>query len=111
MNKQLSIPFYEHALPVTFFAHTASSRKGCIFYFHGGGLVFGTSDDLPGIYRNKFTQAGYDFISLSYPLWIMRAVNAAFRMVPLNVLPAMGRSKFNAAVSVCTCKSASALGP
>lgn len=68
MNKQLSIPFYEHALPVTFFAHTASSRKGCIFYFHGGGLVFGTSDDLPGIYRNKFTQAGYDFISLSYPL-------------------------------------------
>lgn len=51
------------------------------------------------VYGQKYADA----ISLSYPLWIMRAVNAAFRMVPLNVLPAMGRSKFNAAVSVCTC--------
>jgi len=51
------------------------------------------------VYGHKYA----DSISLSYPLWIMRAVNAAFRMVPLNVLPAMGRSKFNAVVSVCTC--------
>ena len=68
MNNKISIPFGEHSLSATVYNHSASARKGCILYFHGGGLVFGTSDDLPSLYLNGFRQAGYDFISLSYPL-------------------------------------------
>lgn len=68
MNNKISIPFGEHILSATVYNHSASARKGCILYFHGGGLVFGTSDDLPSLYLNGFRQAGYDFISLSYPL-------------------------------------------
>lgn len=51
------------------------------------------------LYGSKYLDA----IALSYPLWIMRAVNAAWRMVPLNVLAAVGQSKFNAVIAVFTC--------
>ncbi|MBI6871138.1 alpha/beta hydrolase [Clostridium aciditolerans] len=39
-----------------------------IIYFHGGGLLYGVSDDLPEIYINKFLDSGYDFLSFDYPL-------------------------------------------
>ena len=51
------------------------------------------------VYGKKYLDA----VSLSYPLWIMRAVHAALVLVPLNVLPAIGKSKFNAFVSIGTC--------
>ncbi|MBE7001290.1 MAG: hypothetical protein E7421_01135 [Ruminococcaceae bacterium] len=51
------------------------------------------------LYGAKYANA----VPLTYPLWIMRAINAMFRMVPLNVLPAIGKAKFSAVVSVCTC--------
>lgn len=68
MNQIITVPFGEYALSAALFSHTATVRKGCIFYYHGGGLVFGTSDDLPALYINAFNRAGYDLISLSYPL-------------------------------------------
>lgn len=51
------------------------------------------------VYGQKYADAA----GISYSLWIMRCVNAAVRMVPLNVLAAVGQSKFNAYVSVATC--------
>lgn len=51
------------------------------------------------VYGSKYADAA----SLSYALWIMRAVNAAFRMVPLNILAAIGKSKMNAIVSAASC--------
>ena len=51
------------------------------------------------VYGAKYTDAA----TISYPLWIMRAVNAVVRMVPLNMLAAIGRTKFNAVLSVFTC--------
>lgn len=43
-------------------------KNQAILYFHGGGLVYGTVDDLPEVYRDMFLNAGYDVISCEYPL-------------------------------------------
>lgn len=51
------------------------------------------------LYDGKYNDA----ISISYILWIMRAVNSCFRVVPLNMLAAIGETKFNAACSVVSC--------
>lgn len=40
----------------------------CIFYLHGGGLVFGVSSDLPELYQKLILSEGYDLICLDYPL-------------------------------------------
>lgn len=39
-----------------------------IIYLHGGGLLYGTRDDFPLPYLNMFLAAGYDFLTLDYPL-------------------------------------------
>ncbi|MCD5030036.1 oligosaccharide flippase family protein [Enterococcus asini] len=44
-----------------------------------------------------------DAIPLSYMLWIVRIVNTGIRMVPMNMLPAIGKEKFSAYFSVVTC--------
>lgn len=62
------------------------------------GIVFS-----PFVIRLFYGEKYMDATSMSYQLWIMRAVNAVFRMVPLNILAAIGQSKFNAYVSVATC--------
>ena len=47
----------------------AQHRKDItIVYFHGGGLLYGVSTDLPELYINEFLNAGYDFLALDYPL-------------------------------------------
>lgn len=48
--------------------YRASNPKGLILYFHGGGLIYGSRDDLPTVYINQFIQAGYSLLSLDYPL-------------------------------------------
>lgn len=42
--------------------------KGNIFYFHGGGLLFGTKLDLPKYHIETITNAGYNILSFNYPL-------------------------------------------
>lgn len=42
--------------------------KGNILYLHGGGLVYGSAHDLPKPYVDQITQAGYNLVSLAYPL-------------------------------------------
>lgn len=39
-----------------------------IFYFHGGGLIFGSRDDLEASTRDFFLNQGYRIIALDYPL-------------------------------------------
>lgn len=36
-------------------------------------------------------------------LWIMNAINAGFRMLPMNILPAIGYAKFNVWVAFISC--------
>lgn len=64
----ITISFDSCELQAHFARHTASKRRGCVFYFHGGGLVCGTSKDLPRAYLAGFLAQGYDFISIAYPL-------------------------------------------
>lgn len=61
------IPFQGHELHARVFRPSVSAI-GRIFYLHGGGLVFGEPDDLPSCYVNLFLSAGYELVSLDYPL-------------------------------------------
>ena len=51
------------------------------------------------IYGSKYADA----IPVSYLLWFMRALNAGVRVVPLNILSAIGHHKFNAKLSGISC--------
>ena len=42
--------------------------KGYLLYFHGGGLFYGSRNDLPELHRKYFTENGYMIISFDYPL-------------------------------------------
>lgn len=44
-----------------------------------------------------------DAIVLSIVFWIVNALNAAIRMVPMNFLPAIGIAKFNAWMAIGSC--------
>lgn len=57
----------------------------------------------PLLIRFLYGEKYFDAISISYVLWLMRASNCLFRMVPMNMLPAMGKAKFNAWVSIGSC--------
>ncbi len=46
-----------------------TGRRGAsVLYFHGGGLLCGTRDDLPSLYLEMFTAQGYDVYCFDYPL-------------------------------------------
>ncbi len=45
-----------------------------------------------GIYGERY----YDAVEISRTFWIVYSLNAAFRMIPMNILPAIGKARFNA---------------
>ena len=47
---------------------TAARRERVVLYFHGGGLLCGTRDDLPLPYIRELNAQGYDLICFDYPL-------------------------------------------
>lgn len=59
----------------------------------------------PYIIKFAYGDAYLDSINLSYVLWIMRFANAGIRIVPMNFLPALGKTKFNAWCSGISCVS------
>lgn len=50
-------------------------------------------------YGNRY----HDALGLFQLFWVVYCINAGFRMIPLNMLPALGITKFNAFLSVITC--------
>ncbi|MCI8861560.1 MAG: alpha/beta hydrolase [Lachnospiraceae bacterium] len=42
--------------------------KARLLYFHGGGLIFGSREDLPQGHLERFTRAGYEILAFDYPL-------------------------------------------
>ena len=50
-------------------------------------------------YGNKYEDA----LSLFPIFWIVHAINSGIRFLPMNMLAAVGKTKFNAIMSVCTC--------
>lgn len=51
------------------------------------------------LYGTKYMDA----IPLTYAHWFMRTINAAIRMVPMNLLPAIGFLKFNSITATLSC--------
>lgn len=49
-------------------AAVASPKPLTLLYLHGGGLVFGDRDDLPDVYKQMLSDAGYSLLTLDYPL-------------------------------------------
>ena len=43
-------------------------QKAVILYFHGGGLVYGSREDLPDFHIQTLTNAGFTIIAFDYPL-------------------------------------------
>jgi acetyl esterase len=61
-------------LEVSGFLHQASLHRAMshrknktIVYYHGGGFIFGSKDDLPAYAIEKLTSAGYDLFCMEYP--------------------------------------------
>ncbi|MGX7148110.1 alpha/beta hydrolase [Enterococcus ureasiticus] len=56
-------------LSMTFYSNqNDSSTKATLIYFHGGGLLYGTRDDLPETYCELLTKNGYNLLTVDYPL-------------------------------------------
>ena len=45
-----------------------NKKNKSIIYIHGGGLLYGSRNDLPEKYINLFLESGYNLITLDYPL-------------------------------------------
>ena len=52
----------------TVYQNTAASPRAVLFYFHGGGLLYGTRDDLPDEHIHFLTDSGLMIIACDYPL-------------------------------------------
>lgn len=53
---------------LTLYLAETNRKNKTILYLHGGGFVYGTADDLPETYLKQLLEAGYDFVTLEYPL-------------------------------------------
>ncbi len=54
----------------------------------------------PLIIKLLYGQSYSDAKMLSRLFWIIYGINAGFRMIPMNILPALGRAKFNAILAI-----------
>ena len=57
----------------------------------------------PLIIRVVYGERYIDAIRLSKVYWIVYGLNAGFRMLPMNVLPAIGSTLFNSFISILSC--------
>lgn len=68
IEKDLSVPNKFYKKHATVYFDSEVKPKACILYFHGGGLLYGSRHDLPGLHKKMLTEAGYCIISFDYPL-------------------------------------------
>lgn len=62
----LDCPLYEKH--VTIYRDMDVPAKGRVLYFHGGGLLYGSREDLPAGHITALAQAGYEILAFDYPL-------------------------------------------
>ncbi|MGC5326412.1 alpha/beta hydrolase [Brevibacillus sp. SYSU BS000544] len=55
-------------LEADFYQSIDHHRHKTIIYIHGGGLIYGSRDDLPKEYVKLFLENGYNFLAIDYPL-------------------------------------------
>lgn len=67
-KKILHLPTDLYDKYATVWSDTAAEAKACVLYFHGGGLLYGNREDLPGLHIGALTKAGYLIAAFDYPL-------------------------------------------
>ncbi|TCP96207.1 acetyl esterase/lipase [Cricetibacter osteomyelitidis] len=65
---QISINNKTADIRMTKYIDSEIPPKASILYFHGGGLLYGTRNDLPLLHLESFTQAGFQVLCYDYPL-------------------------------------------
>lgn len=58
----------EKSVQANFYKPARSEMKTALLYFHGGGFVFGSRNDLPDEYIELLTSAGIGIVAVDYPL-------------------------------------------
>lgn len=60
---------FNHELTATFHqGESVNKDNPLIIYIHGGGLIYGSRDDLPPVHIDKLTRVGFNLLCLDYPL-------------------------------------------
>lgn len=54
--------------PLTRYTPAEAAPYARLLYFHGGGLLYGSREDLPEGHIRLFTDAGYEILAFDYPL-------------------------------------------
>lgn len=64
----ITLPSESYDKKASIYINPEVPTKAVLFYLHGGGLLYGSRDDLPSAHIEAFTSAGYPVIALDYPL-------------------------------------------
>lgn len=64
----VALPSDSYDKKASIYTDSDAATKAVVFYLHGGGLLYGTRDDLPSAHIDALTGAGYALIALDYPL-------------------------------------------
>ena len=66
--KKIQLNNYYIDIMANIYVNNSEICKGVLLYFHGGGLIYGTKEDLPQLHIDKLCNAGYAIISYDYRL-------------------------------------------
>lgn len=66
--KRFDLEHSEYNKKMTLYIDDSVESKAAILYFHGGGLLYGSREDLPELHIETMTKAGYAILSYDYPL-------------------------------------------
>lgn len=66
--KRYDIANASYQKQVTVYYDDQVDLKASILYFHGGGFLYGSREDLPELHIETITKAGYAILSYDYPL-------------------------------------------
>lgn len=66
-----------------------------LIYLHGGGLLYGSKDDLPQTHIQQFTQAGLQIVALNYPLAPHAQLEDIFNSILSSLAQLQKQSNFN----------------
>ena len=64
----LTLPCDLYFKRVSIFQNPDIPLKASVLYFHGGGLLYGSREDLPALHLQTLTDAGFAVIAFDYPL-------------------------------------------
>lgn len=84
-------------------AWETSKKVGCVSAIIIFSIAIVGAIVSPWIIRLVYGAKYNDASTLSTVFWIVYAINAGIRMVPMNFLPAIGVAKFNAMVAAISC--------